>query len=143
MVSQKLTAPKTAGGTLVLQTAYGYDGVNRITTAAENVTPAWSQGYAYGNQYGNLTLTGDIVPPSLPCPSYDAAHNQCNASGFGYDNAGNLTTFQGRTLEYDAENRQKTLVESGTTWIYFYDGDGRRVKKTGNGTTSTSCALCL
>ncbi len=58
VVSQKLTA----GGTLVLATAYGYDGVNPLTSAAENGSPGWAQTYSYGNQYGNLSVTGDIVP---------------------------------------------------------------------------------
>jgi hypothetical protein len=41
------------------------------------------------------------------------------------DAVGNLFTF-------DAENHQKTFTQSGTTGpsaTYFYDGDGRRVKK--------------
>jgi hypothetical protein len=38
VVSQRLTAPKKEGGSLVLTTAYGaYDGANRITSAAESV----------------------------------------------------------------------------------------------------------
>jgi len=43
--------------------------------------------------------------------------------------AGNLTTYATRTLGYDAENRQASLLDSGTTWSYFYDGDGRRVTR--------------
>ena len=105
----------------MLTTSYGaYDGANRITSAAESGEgTGWSQSYGYGNnQFGNLSVTGDGDAPSLRCGSYDAANNRCNASGFEYDNAGNLTTYQGRTLGYDAENRQTSLVDSGTTWTY-------------------------
>ena len=136
MISQRLTAPKTGGGTLVLTTNYGdYDGVNRITSAAESGEgTGWSQSYGYGNnQFGNLSIAGDGDAPSLRCGSYDAANNRCNASGFVYDNAGNLTTYQGRTLTYDAEGRQTNLSDGGS---YEYDGGGRRVKKVADGVTT-------
>jgi RHS repeat-associated protein len=141
VISQKLTAPKTGGGTLVLAAAYGYDGVNRITSAAESgAGTAWSQGFSYGaDQYGNLGVTGDGEPPSLRCLSYNPATNRCNSSGFNYDNAGNLTSYAGQTLEYDAENRQTSLANGGTAWNYAYDGEGRRVKKVATtGTTTTA-----
>ena len=136
MISQRLTAPKTDAGTLVLTTNYGdYDGVNRITSAAESGEgTGWSQSYGYGNnQFGNLSIAGDGDAPSLRCGSYDAANNRCNASGFVYDDAGNLTTYQGRTLTYDAENRQTSLSDGGS---YEYDGEGRRVKKIAEGVTT-------
>jgi RHS repeat-associated protein len=143
VVSQKLTA----GATLVLATGYGYDGVNRITWASETGagTP-WAQGYGYTadgstGRFGNLNIAGDGDASDLRCSVYDPATNRCNASGFVYDNGipngvGNLTSYAGRTLTYDAENRQKTLVDGSTTWTYSYDGEGRRVKKT-NGATTT------
>ena len=135
VISQKLTAPK-ASGSLVLATAYGYDAVNRITSAAETGagTP-WSQTFGYGNQFGNLTQSGDGPPSGLNCASYDGTTNRCNASGFGYDPAGDMTGYGDRVLGYDAENRQIHLYD-GIYWDYFYDGEGRRVKKTGNGTTT-------
>jgi RHS repeat-associated protein len=132
VVSQKLTA----GGTLALATAYGYDGVNRITSAGETgARTPWSQNYIYttdgsNGRFGNLSQTGDGLPSGLNCSSYDSTNNRCNASGFGYDTAGNLTAFGGRSILYDAESRQKTLLDGSTTWTYSYDGEGRRVKKT-------------
>ncbi|MFH4247258.1 hypothetical protein WAI89_21130, partial [Acinetobacter baumannii] len=36
----------------------------------------------------------------------------------------------GRTFTYDGENKQTAVVSGGSTvGQYFYDGDGRRVKK--------------
>jgi RHS repeat-associated protein len=116
--------------------------VNRTTWASETGagTP-WSQGYGYTTDsstggFGNLNIAGDGDAPDLRCSVYDPATNQCSASGFVYDDAGNLTTYKDWTLAYDAENRQKTLVDGSTTWTYSYDGEGRRVKKT-NGVTTT------
>jgi YD repeat-containing protein len=43
-----------------------------------------------------------------------------------------------RTSTYDAENRQVTVTNAqSVTATYAYDGDGRRVKKTVNGNTTT------
>jgi len=147
VVSQKLTVPKSAGGTLVLATGYGYDLVNRLTAAVEHSdslagSATWTQNFGYtdgsGNygQYGNPRVTGDeIVPSELTCGTYDANTNRCADSGFTYDGAGNPLAFpNGRSATYDAENRQVTLKDSGTSQ-YAYDGEGRRVTKTIGGQT--------
>ena len=58
--------------------------------------------------------------------------------GFTYDNAGNVTgDGVGNLFDYDAENRQIEHTRTGVgSTDYFYDGDGRRVKKVGSdGTT--------
>jgi RHS repeat-associated protein len=72
---------------------------------------------------------------SLAPAAFDQATNRISQAGYGYDAAGNLTSYAGRSLTYDAENRQKTLTESGVTFEYFYDGEGRRVKKVAGTTT--------
>jgi len=54
--------------------------------------------------------------------------------GYTFDLAGNvITDAQGRTFNYDAENKQKSVSNSGgSLGTYFYDGDGKRVKKVSN-----------
>jgi RHS repeat-associated protein len=149
VVWQRLSVPKTAGGTLVLATKYDYDKLNRLQTATEKSgsltgTPTWSQNYGYVDaanhygQYGNLRVTGDeVIPTGMTCASYDAATNRCADTGYGYDGAGNTVSYPGsRTATYDAENRQTSLTDVGT-WQYGYDGEGRRVKKTSTGQTVT------
>src|SRR6185369_16041139 len=80
--------------------------------------------------------TGYTLNPLTPTSggAFNTANNRL-VSPSGYDSAGNLTTdFQGRSFEYDGENRQTKF--NTTAGLYFYDGDGRRVKKTDiNGTT--------
>jgi RHS repeat-associated protein len=131
VLSQKLTA----AGTLNLKWQYGYDGLNRITSAGETSGGAqgWSQGYSYDQpsqlgQFGNLlvTDTNTVSPIGLSCTGYDLATNHCTS--FTYDDDGNITAIGSRTMTYDAENRQKTLTD-GVQWEYTYDADGRRVKK--------------
>ena len=123
VISQQLTAPKTASGTLTLATLYGYDAVNRITSAQETGgSGEWSQSFSYGNGYGNLTQSGGGLPSGLQCTNYTwpngTINNQCSDGGYVYDGAGNMTANQGRAATYDAENRQASLTETGTTWMY-------------------------
>ena len=75
-------------------------------------------------------------------PTIDITKNRLN--GYTYDALGNTTKdAQSRKFTYDAENKQ-TKVETvdaynnptSTVGEYFYDGDGKRVKKVaGNETT--------
>ena len=60
-------------------------------------------------------------------------------SGWGYDNAGNVTAIQNmpRTYNYDAENRQTTATVNSVVTTYAYDGNRQRVGKTWNGQTTT------
>jgi len=62
--------------------------------------------------------------------TFNAANNRITTSGYSYDSVGNTTADpSGKTFTYDAENKQKTAVVNGYTNEYFYDGDGKRVKK--------------
>jgi YD repeat-containing protein len=105
----------------------------------------WTQNYGYvdgggGNgQYGNLQVTGTtMISSGMTCESYDASTNRCADVGYGYtDGRGNTTSYPGsRTAAYDGENRQQTLTDDAM-WQYGYDGEGRRVTKTGGGSSVT------
>ena len=143
VLSQSLSMPKTAGGLLALTQAYGtagYDGVSRLTAAAESGEgTAWSQGFSY-DRYGNrgMVAGSDMASPSLVPASFNAANNRIADAGYAFDTAGNLIAYGGRALAYDAENRQKTLTETDGTTVfhYSYDGEGRRVKKVAGGVTT-------
>jgi RHS repeat-associated protein len=58
-------------------------------------------------------------------------------AGVSYDPAGNQTSYDGLTLEYDAEGRNTKVKSNNLDYVIFsYDGEGRRVKKTsGNDVT--------
>jgi RHS repeat-associated protein len=87
-------------------------------------TQSWIEAYTY-DQYGNLTMPGG--------PSVSGTNNRISAAGYGYDAAGNLTgdAATGNVLRYDAENRLWKVETAGGTPIaqYWYDGEGRRVRK--------------
>jgi RHS repeat-associated protein len=127
-------------GATVMSQSYAYDSLNRLSSASE--TGGWTQTYDY-DRYGNRAVrAGSYIPNASLTPqsafagdlsAFNASNNRVVASL--YDAAGNQTSdAQNRTFAYDAENRQITF--NGTAGQYFYDGDGRRVKKTdASGTT--------
>jgi uncharacterized protein RhaS with RHS repeats len=94
-----------------------------------------------------LKLVGHAAQTSLPSPLSNPTMSVSNnrVDGCGYDTAGNVTTdLDGKTFGYDAENKMTTFNGGSTSGVssngasYFYDGDGRRVKKIVSGVTTSS-----
>ncbi len=71
----------------------------------------------------------------VPCgndPALNTGNNRLSAGdGYVFDASGNTTgDAEGRTFVYDAENKQTSVSDAnGVIGQYWYDGDGRRVKK--------------
>jgi RHS repeat-associated protein len=114
------------------QQTFGYDGLNRLTSASESSADgSWTQTYQY-DAWGNMWMPNNSLGAPAIGPGAPTA-NVYSASGPGknrnvnstYDTAGNLTLFGSMNVSYDAENRQ--IVAGATS--YFYDGVGQRVKK--------------
>ena len=126
----------TVASSLTLSQVYTYDHLNRLDVAREtkvsNGSETWKQRFSY-DQFGNRAFnaaetTDNVEGPQL---SFNAA-NRITTTGYGYDAAGNLTSTPDDTYQYDAENRMVSLDGGATAYggaAYFYDGDGRRVKK--------------
>jgi RHS repeat-associated protein len=129
---------------------YGYDSLNRLSSAQENGGASWAQNFSY-DRYGNrtfisgTTLPGQLTPSNNPV--INAGNNRLNITVSGqtsvtYDPAGNIThDVNGHSYVYDGENKQTTYeggasANGGAT--YSYDGDGRRVKKVVGGSPVTS-----
>ncbi len=156
--SQTITVPTVGANTgFVAVQNYHYDSLNRLKDATENVTPngglasqSWKQAFTF-DRYGNrnfdeantttLPKNCGTSPNFVVCTAdrniYNPGingdgKNRLNASnGYGFDNARNTADdAQGRTFVYDAENKQISVSDpNGTIGQYFYDGDGKRVKK--------------
>ena len=111
---------------------FGYDGVNRLTSATD--TGGWSQSYSY-DAYGNMAVTGSAGLPvvgSRPTSLalYNAQNQRTDAIYDASGNQTNIPNLSGATQSYDAENRvSQTTSPSATT--YSYDGNGQRVQKSG------------
>ena len=109
-----------------LTQTFGYDTVNRLTSATES--GAWSQAYNY-DQYGNMWIPSSSLPvpptgPAAPTANVYTNGNNRNANS-GYDASGNLLFYGATTLRYDAENRQT----AAGGYSYSYDAAGQRVER--------------
>ena len=140
-------------GGLIFKQSYTYDELNRLSTATETSSGGqpWQQAYDY-DRYGNRAVRSGsqyyIPSPQLTPQSASAgdlsaynSNNRIVLAGFGYDDAGNLTRDPStgvNAIVYDGDNKQISYTKNGITTQYFYDGDGRRVKKVDVGTNRTT-----
>jgi RHS repeat-associated protein len=148
--TQTITVPtsSTSPGFTATQ-SYGYDNLNRLTSATETSggQTTWQQGFSY-DQWGNRAIVkiGQYATTSALVgddPTISTTTNRImpqTGEYYQYDDAGNLTHDRlNNTYSFDGENKQSTFTNAGagqSTAQYYYDGDGRRVKKVvGNETT--------
>jgi RHS repeat-associated protein len=131
---------------------FTYDALNRLVAAQNagtncsvktlnpNQAAYWGNSYSY-DAWGNL-LGKSVTKCGAENLSVTAdAHNWIHASGtdYQYDAAGNMTfnaTPPTQTYTWDPENR----LMGAAGYIYTYDGDGNRVRKS-NGNTASSGTL--
>jgi RHS repeat-associated protein len=112
---------------------FGYDNLNRLSTADE--TGGWSRTYGY-DRYGNRWVSAttglahsDAREP-IQSSNFSTSTNQLAMSGTGFDAAGNQTIYTPYTLSYDAESRNTSVTSTANgNGTFSYDGEGRRVKK--------------
>ncbi|HEY0426708.1 MAG TPA: RHS repeat-associated core domain-containing protein [Pyrinomonadaceae bacterium] len=120
---------------------FRYDSIYRLTEAREvtgtgaNPATNWLQTFGY-DRFGNRTSfsqTGNGIAALQP--AVDAATNRFSAGqGYTYDFNGNLIQdAEGRQFTFNGENKQIKVVQAGQIkGEYFYDGEGKRVKKISN-----------
>ena len=110
---------------------YGYDNVNRLTSASEN--GRWSRSYAYDKTGNGWVTANNGVPLMGNTPTSNVYDNGSHLAGQSYDLAGNQTSANGDSLSYDAENRLTAATEpvylGGGTESFVYDGLGQRTEK--------------
>ncbi len=118
---------------------YTYDSLNRFESATEtsNSSQTWKQEFSY-DRYGNRSfVTGSGHTTTLgSCttmcnPTFSGTTNRITSSGYSYDSNGSTTVDpSGRSFIYDGENKQVSVSNGGgPIGQYYYDGDGKRVKK--------------
>jgi len=140
VLSQTITVPtvgQTQGFTATQN--YTYDSLNRLKSAQESIGggQTWKQTFLY-DRYGNRnfdtanTTTLGTCPANQCNPTVDTTNNRfTTGQGYTYDFSGNVKTdAEGRSFSFDGENKQTKVTSGGqTVGEYFYDGDGKRVKK--------------
>ncbi|HMZ97187.1 MAG: FG-GAP-like repeat-containing protein [Nitrospira sp.] len=119
-----------------------YDGLDRLTLASgpygtNGATASLTCTY---DELGNLTFNSQVGTYAYPASGSSSvrphAVTTAGSNTYSYDANGNLTSGAGRSLTYNLENKPLTVVISGQTTTFVYDGDGGRVKKIA-GTTTT------
>jgi RHS repeat-associated protein len=137
LLSQTITVP---GLSHPFVQTYTYDELNRLKSATEtdNSTQTWKQTFSfdrYGNRRfdeANTTMPSSFSNQALTNPTISTSNNRLTSTGWTYDSAGNTVGDpDGRQFTYDAENKQVEVKNSGNASVgtYFFDGDGKRVKK--------------
>ncbi len=153
ITSQTITVPTsgTSSGFTAVQT-YGYDNLNRLTSAIETpagqpTQPTWQQTFTY-DQFGNRTVVTSGTNATTPGlvgdnPTIDGATNRITprtGEQYQYDADGNLLKDRaGNSYSFNSDDMQATFTYSGAGQAaaqYFYDGEGRRVKKVDGGETT-------
>ena len=133
-VTQRAGAPGTIESLPVFTQSFNYDGVNRLQHGQDS--GGWSRDFGY-DQYGNMWVTNYTGVPLAGNTPTSNVYSSNRIGGQSYDASGNQLSVNGDTLFFDAENRMMSATEpvslGGGTETYLYDGDGRRVEKTGPG----------
>ena len=109
---------------------YQYDSLNRLTSTS-NHSP-YGQSWTYDN-LGRMTYNSRVGTYAYPTPGPTAVrpHGPTNIAGsqLVYDPNGNMTTANGRTMTWNAENMITQVASNGKTTTFTYGPDGERIKK--------------
>ncbi len=150
IVQQIITVPNSLGETdgFTATQKYYYDSLNRIDDSVETISgETWQQDFEY-DRYGNRNFVEantdfngfDKLCTGSMCsalkkrmnPAIGADNRLSTSDNYRFDDAGNtIEDPDNRQFIYDGENKQVEVLDDADELIgqYWYDGDGRRVKK--------------
>ena len=134
--------PNVAWGTMKWFTQnFGYDNINRLTSAGD---AGYSRGFSY-DSYGNMavssgTLLSGVTPSSVGGNNpYNLATNQLLAASYDADGqAKTLGNPAAVNFTYDAEGRvtwsqSNNSPAANVAVTYYYDGEGEPHREGGDG----------
>ena len=107
-----------------LNAAFGYDSLNRLTSAAYSSGRVAAYSYEY-DEYGNMKTVRENGTPV-----FDKTYNSGNRiMGFNYDSRGNLLSSGGNNYIWDSQNRLSSLtsISGDILGKYLYDDGGLRL----------------
>src|ERR1043166_7490960 len=127
-----------ADGNTGVSEGFGYDTLNRLTSATVNLSPTpLVKNFSY-DSIGNLLTKSDVGNYSYPAPGQPRPHAVVSVDGeivsaaFSYDANGNQTnaTGIGRSIAYNAANKATTITQGALTLNFADDVDHQRYKQT-------------
>jgi RHS repeat-associated protein len=110
---------------------FDYDSLSRLEIGAVFPDPLGGgtqqkQTYAYDN-YGNVnSITAQIGTTTATTRNTPTSASTNRLTGAVYDAAGNMTSWNGATYEYDAFNQLVHMVSGAEDWAYIYTADDER-----------------
>ena len=116
---------------------YGYDALNRLTSAQDGTTNAVLQAYTY-DATGNRTSRTQGAPQAYTYGTTDHKLQAVAGVARGYDAMGNTTSIGGAAKEfvYNQTGRMAAVKAGGIqTAAYGYNGRGERVSKVASSQT--------
>ena len=117
---------KSTGSTLT--ETFGYDGLNRVTSATIG---SQSDQYRY-NGLGNITSktgVGNYTYGQNGAGVHAVTHTSIGNISYQYDANGNMTSGGGRTLEYSTFDKPTRITKGGHTTQFQYDTQRSRYKR--------------
>ena len=139
---------KEKSGNKDLTEDFLYDGLNRLTSyhvvgqtaktvsynALGNITNKSDVGnYFYGT--GNTSAANDAGPHAL------ISITGAEAATYAYDNNGNNTSGDGRTIDYSTFDKPTQITKGGHTTAFQYGPDRARYKRTDTNSSGTKTTL--
>jgi RHS repeat-associated protein len=114
---------------------FAYDLLDRVTSGTSS---ALNHGYTYDANGNRLTETGTLAYAAkiTTTDNQIATTTGGLARTYGYDKAGNTTSYTGAAFTFNDRGRMSTAVTSGGTTTYIYNALGQLIEKSGNGGTT-------
>jgi RHS repeat-associated protein len=114
---------------------FGYDLLDRVTSGAST---ALTRGYTYDANSNQLTTTGTVAfTDSIATTSNRLSSTTGGiARTYGYDAAGNTTSYTGDSFTFNDRGRVNQAIVNGSASNYIYNALGQLIEKSGNGGTT-------
>ncbi len=113
----------------------GYDPLDRLTSAVETAT---SLGWTYDANGNRLTQTGSNASTFTPASTSNRLNTVTGALSrtYGYDAAGNTTSYSSDSFSYNQRGRMTSATTSGGTTNYIYSALSQMIEKNGSSGTT-------
>ena len=121
-----------------LSEIFGYDNLNRMTSATLGPNPAKTVSY---DTTGNILTKSDVGTYTYPAPGQPRPHGVSSIAGtlinttFFYDANGNLSSGNGLTYAYASFNKPRQITRGATTLSFNHDPERQRFKQIAPGKT--------
>ncbi len=114
---------------------FGYDTLDRLTSGV-NSGSTINHGYLYDANGNRTTTTGPTSTDTIaPTSNHITAITGSPVRTYGYDAAGNTTSYTGASFLFNQRGRMSSATVSAGSTDYIYNALSQLVEKTGNGGT--------